>query len=252
VLLWKTFAPPQSDKCVTRYLNKYAGKPHELYIHPHNGPGTRNRRLARYEFLAGRTVQELNQRIERRDPVIMRLWEKELKRIVTWATERANVNTRIRISAGLEDNWTNKAYQRLVRSVRQNTPGDWVIVRNPVGAYEKAFDYRGASFIELHAYYSEFTRRTKRRGACIYNNDGLDIDLGDADGLLPNAPIPTMRAIFRRFRNDNCEGYLWWSGIQGIEFLKFIEPRARRFRVDPEAIDRLNKLIRSFEHEESN
>lgn len=248
-VLWRTFAPPSKDRCVAKFLSRFWDRPHTLAVHFQNGPGRRNGRLSRYEFLSAETVGTLNAKLERRATRTIRTIEREADRIVAWALERAGPNTSIELSTGLEDNYSNKAFRVIARTLKKRVPPTWHLYRNPVGENEGNNSFSGTSFVELHGYEPRWKRSTSERGRCSYSNDGIDLDLGGNRPIEPYIFLPAMRSHISRARKHNCRSWIWWGAVQGLEGGEggFTHPRGRSLRVLSSDIDLLNQFLRSLE-----
>jgi len=248
IILWRTFANPNSDICVRRFLKRYERRAHTLSIHFQNGPGLRNRRLAPYELFAGESPASLNLKLEKRKPLVLRTIQREAEKIVDWTSARANSFTTVELSTGLEDNYSNQAFRIMLRALKKTVPENWILYRNPVGENENGRTFSGASFIELHGYFPNYSASTTIRGRCSYSNDGIDIFLPNERPIEPNVSLSEMRTQLSRARGINCKANVWWGDIQGLRRGQgFIFPRSRSFGVLPQDINQLNKLLRSLE-----
>lgn len=142
--------------------------------------------------------------------------------------------TRIYLSTGLESDFSLPAAARLAIFLRRIT--GYAIVHNPLAAN------RVLSF-GLHELHD--TRHRCGKGG-IFVNDGTDISFPHRRSKYRNAiSLSELSATWERNRENNCSLQLfWWGAAQGRERPEFSEPRGRNFRIYPEDITLINRLIR--------
>lgn len=237
-ILWKTFTISKNNLCTQRFLSRFKGKPHILQIHFSNEAGRRNRRLSKYEHLPGISVNEYNRRLGRGHGRTVRAIQKNAKEIQEFILQYRNINSRILISTGLEDNYSTEAFKTILRTIKPIIK-DVEFIRNPVGEHEKY--YNGADFIELHG----MQPHIRSIGQCIQNLDGISIKFSDG---LPNTQEILLSAVpdyIKRGQALSCLTFLWWKEPQGITSI-FTEPRKRKFLLEAVKINLTNNLIRRF------
>jgi hypothetical protein len=238
-ILWKTFTLKQNNTCTQEFFRRYEGKPHILAIHFSNEAGRRNRRLSRYEHLPKLSINGYNSGLERRRRRTTRSVTNNAKEIKHFIDKFANHESRILVSTGLEDNFSTEAFKVIVKLIREAIP-NVEIIRNPVGDSEKY--YIGADFIELHGVQPHI----KSAGRCIQNLDGISIKFSDGKPDAQEILLSALPAFIKRGQALSCLVFLWWREAQGIGS-KFIEPRKRKFLIEPKKINLTNNLIRRFQ-----
>lgn len=239
-ILWGSFT--LHNLCAQKFLDKVSDRPHLIQIHISNEVGRRNKRLAPYEFLSWLSINEYNSKLLRNDRATIRAIRTRLSRIMGFINQYANENTQFNLTTGLEDNFTNAAFGRIARDIKEQWHGV-VLVRNPVGNNYSTY-FHGAHLIELHGWASNETRNV--HGLCSWSNDGDDFDFGDGRGLRGALPISAMFDQIRHIRNSCRQIFLWWSGPQGIAD-RFIEPRNRSFQIHGSHVRAVNDLLRRLE-----
>lgn len=203
-VLYGTFG--RSTACLKRFAHKFRERPHLIEIHATNETCRRKPRVClQGELFENLRVREYNALLETMPKYAEVKLTARLKRIVD-VTKLGNRFTTWVLSTGLEDNFSKKAYAKVVKLYRANWP--YLIARSPVGdtAYAK-----GADFAELHTANAEFGQKP-----CIWNQDGLD------------GGHPEAREAFKRF--SHCSVLIGWTkASQGIVGAAFIAPRKRVF-----------------------
>ena len=242
--LWKSF--DKRNACVSEFLHRYRDKPHLLEIHFSNEAGRRNRRLARYEFLSGYSVDEYNHALVRRKSTVVRAIQRQALAISTFVLTQMGAKGRVLLTTGLEDNFTDAAYRSLHPILRRELPPIFKIGRNPNGSNATRFDYSLSDFIELHGSNPYFGSNR-----CLANLDGTDIGFRDGRRHLPGGILLSeVPAYIRRFRGQHCDVFLWWSEPQGIyPGARFVDPRNRSFGIYRENINAVNQILRRIQNE---
>jgi hypothetical protein len=224
--LWGTFG--NDFRCIKRALHEVRGRSHVLQIHFSNETCRRQPRTCYAgELFKDLRVNGYNKKLERMSGSTMRKLISRMAAIQNFLVANATLNTRVIISGGLEDNYTEKAWGNLYTLLKEVL--DYEIVRNPIG--EDIRDLSGADFIELHGFDQHFRGR-----ACIANNDGSNGTLSD------------FRRLFQR--NQGCLAVIFWERIsQGIEGDKFIRPRKRNPRFVGRVVKMFDTLLRELGYE---
>ena len=145
---------------------------------------------------------------------------------------------------GLEDGWSNEKAEAMTCAMREVFPYD--IFRNPLGREARRFSSRCAHGLELHDLESKFDER-----ACLFNNDGFDIDFGSRRRPLDGAVTAAeMLNRFERYRRDGCNLSLWWNN-QGARNGKFLPPRRRIIEIYRRDILGVNFFLRRLQYEKN-
>lgn len=241
-ILWNTFTIKQNNFCTQKFLSRFADKPHILEIHFSNEAGRRNRRLARYEFGAALSTSRYNSNLERGHRGTNKLVQKNAEAIKKFIDTFGNKNSIFLVSAGLEDNFTTKAYTAIFKLIRDVFEKSVLIVRNPVGEHEQT--YIGANYIELHGLNPVFKEAS--HGRCIANLDGISIRFHDGARSQNEAPLSAIPGFIETYREQACLVFLWWNEPQGIS-ATFKDPRSRKFLIEKFKVNLINNLIRRFD-----
>lgn len=98
-------------------------RPMLLHISLLNGPGLRNRRLRRYEYLHGHTIESANKAIERRDPKVRSQVLQAIRQARKFIAMRGDRPTQVRIKPCMECNFGKRARRMLAGLVRRHLPG---------------------------------------------------------------------------------------------------------------------------------
>jgi hypothetical protein len=134
---------------------------------------------------------------------------RRMVKLVSEITSVSSPRTRVVISTGLEDEYSDKAFRNLVRVMRSKWDGE--MVRSIAG--DRNHGPIRTEFIELHSERALFPKGVP----CIFNQDGLD---GGA---------PRARELFEKF--GGCEVLISWTKrAQGIGKV-FAPPLSRSFAI---------------------
>lgn len=221
--LWGTFGV--DTRCIKHFIRRMKDRPHLVHIHPTNQTCRRK----------GRTCGK----VEIDPPSERRRFVKRLRRIVSFVESVRTPNTAIVISTGLEDEYTTQEFSRVVRLIKREVP--YEIVRNPIRFNVPIYPLRT---VELHSSKATFGNL---RNACIWSNDGEDIDFGDGGRALDGAvSVPRMRDLVRGYRNRGCIVFVWWN-TQGLAGGTFVPPGERSIRVDSGAVRVVNEILREVQ-----
>lgn len=234
-ILWRSFNSKRPI-CLKTFIRKYRHRNPIIEIHATNEAGRRNNRLAKYEYLASLSVNELNRRIETRDKRTLSKYSILIQNILN-AVAPILGQAEVIISTGLEDNYTHKAAKIITKYFRERLPDDIKVVRNPV-SHNKGKYF--ADYIELHGMYPEYAKRDP----CISSLDGTDIDYDDGGRADKSGiSLSQVRGYIKREAKRGCYVFLWWQEQQGITHNGFVEPRSRSFSIDSEVINVIRKLM---------
>lgn len=161
-ILYGTFG--DSEECLFRILALSRLKSVIVQVHLSNET-MRRRKLSQRgegEMLTYYGIAELNNGLEAHDSLVLDAVRNRVAEVLEMQRTLATPNSRWILSVGLEDNYTDKAAEVMVNTVREVWP--YEVSRNPLKGVYKA----GADFIESHS-------ATKRKGftvPCFANEDG--------------------------------------------------------------------------------
>lgn len=226
-VLWGTFGSERT--CLKKYLK--LGQRRILEIHPTNEAGRRNRRSQIGDLLPGYTVEQLNRALERGSRTVILAFKRRVSRIDSFLKRYADYTTEAILSTGLEDNYTEKAFRRVLGIVKQY---GYAVARSKVGHSRSD----GVDFNEYHGVL------TSAPAPCIFNFDGTDIrtDLGRW-GYSNSVSLSRAKELLRKARKCRV-AFLWEASAQGIEGERFIKPRERSFRTSRKGRRIFNSIIR--------
>ena len=234
--LWGSFG--ESRVCLSRWYRQCTPRRCVQQIHMSNESARRLNRMARGDLLKTHSVGRLNRALERGTKKVVAAYVRRAEEI------RESLGTRPRVtpilSLGLEDAYTEAAAARLAYELRKVWP--YQISRNPLS--ENAKDSSDVDFIEYHGLRLSGARPSER--ACIFSNDGHDIDLGSQRRILRSAePASTMFARIRQARKHCDHVFTWWNHQGGADRGGvFIPPRERHSQIYRQDISTLNSFLR--------
>lgn len=236
-ILWGTFGEGQD--CIAAFLERFSEVPHTLVLHTTNETC---RRAPRYcglgEPQRGLRFWQLNERLEKADPVTLFYLRARIRAIKRFLDFHATKNTKVILTTGLEDNFTPKAYRRVIKTLKRYAP-HYTTARNPVGSDARSFDTYRANFIELHGYNVQFGTKS-----CIWSNDGIDINFNSGRRPLNGSrSVSELLSEIGRIKGNCSYLFVWWN-TQGIVDGQFIEPRERTIRLYPKDISVVNKILK--------
>lgn len=228
--LWGTFGP--GNRCAREFTKRYQNKTHRLHIYLANNTCLRPpRTCGKFDVFRGYNIRTAN--LKKSSGRILRRFEQAVKGAVSLANDK----TKLRLSVGLEDDYTGRAFYRIKKRIRKIYDGEIVRTKNSRRAF--AHNY----YVELHDWEAKFEPNSK----CIWSNDGRDLDLGGNYLPLPGfATLSDFRSRTESYLRSNCDVLLWWNS-QGIRVGKFILPYDRNYRISTEDITVVRKLLRSIE-----
>ena len=233
-LLWGTFG--SDTKCLSQWIEHAGNRPHLVEIHLSNEPCRRNKRCESTEFLFGISSKDLSGKLEKKEQSIVNAYTERVKEIASTLKPFIKSKGEYILSTGLEDNFSDKAYDTVVSIIQKNWSG--TIVRNP----EKDSSYfKGAHYLELHGNKPLFPTDTP----CIANLDGVDM-------AFPNHPARTKQKItweeskdFLLTSSAHCRStFLWAAPWQGIVNDSFIPPRSRKWYLETDDIEAVSALMK--------
>jgi len=125
-ILWGTFGDDLT--CTARFTERYKDKPHLLEIHFSNETCRRNHNCADGELFGSMSVSEYSKALERSDPAVLSAIRDRIRNIRHSAEAIRNDHTYLVLSAGLEDNYTARAFVVLAGELAKEWP--YLIVRS--------------------------------------------------------------------------------------------------------------------------
>lgn len=228
-VLWGTFG---SDKnCMRSFLNLKRYESHLLQIHltnqtcyEHEKQGDASRRCARGELRQGINEFTFNHLLETRDQDLKNRIIQRVRNIIAFVRDNANANTRVVLSTGLEDRYTDNAYAVMTSYIRE---AGWfgLTVRNPKGTHYKNFAH--SNYLELHNVNVNWSNnghgKVAKPGNCIANLDG--------QSAFHDVNFQTTKAYINNHA-DCYAVFLWNKDLQGGGNTSGLKPRQRTFWLD--------------------
>lgn len=249
--LYKTFGT--NTACIERFWRKTSewGKTHVTEIHFSNEAGRRSGLLDKDDFVRSADVETYTSLLEAM-PEWLDAAIRERTREIVALIQPGLSNGSFILSTGLEDNFSNLAWDNIYAIIRQEWP--YEIVRSPaLSAYivEQQFVPPAGIRMESHGY----SRRLDQQG-CIGNGDGQDLDfLQNAGRNFRNAKAATMRSVknwIRRGVRNDCILFLWAGKWQGFfqDGDRASAPLKREFVMHRNDIPVIRELFRMLVHVE--
>lgn len=236
-ILWGTFGKDTS--CLKKWSEQIVGRPHFLEIHLSNEACRRNKRCGESDFLPSYSVSQLNRKLEARDPEVLSQYRTLVKEVTAALSPLFKENGEYVLSTGLEDNFSTKAYEAILATVKE----EWrhKVVRSPVGSPSKVKLLSG-DYIEGHGPSPVFRDGEK----CIANLDGDDI-------VFPHRKAGTSRIIswdalpgYVKTYSSRCRATFLWAGPwQGLHSDSFTPPLDRKYTVTSEDMNALAPFLNS-------
>lgn len=218
-VLWKTFGDDMS--CVSKFTDAFKDRPHLLEIHFSNETCRRSK-CEKEELFPSWSVREMNAALERDDKALGDAVNSRMLDIYAAAESVRKPTTRLVVSTGLEDNYTNRAFDRMFQWVSSV----WLdeVVRSPVNYGET---YKGrADLMEKHSPNPNFAHQN-----CIASEDGLY-----------NRSTLSTRMYFQD--NSHCLATLWWRPAhQGrADGVALTPPKTRKFIFSEQDVNDLRSV----------
>lgn len=188
--------------CIAEFVRTNGSRPHVIEIHFSNEACRRNKRCFDGEIHKDLSVERYNALLER--DASTDETRQRVRDITSKISSLANPHTRIILTTGLEDNYSDLAFKNLRSFLEQNT--SYEIARSPV-KISTSRDY----VVESHGLQHSCDRQT------IASNDGVVIGMSEA----------------RDFgsRTASCAiGVFWTCGAQGT-CGDFTPPLSRSFSI---------------------
>lgn len=216
-VLWGTFG--FNPRCVALFTLFNQKRPHMVQIHLSNETCRRNHVCGEGELLGHLNVREYNRALENPQFEVIKALVERVEEIKAFTEAVGNPNTYWVISTGLEDNYSNGAYNIVEFVVRRHWDG--LISRNPL----KGRAYGGADFLEKHGNGARFG------GApCIANEDGTRNSLSRS-------------RTFMRKHSGCFASFVWRESHQGRIRGRWIPIPLRQYIIPDEDIGGLGALL---------
>lgn len=222
-VVWGTFG--YDDSCL-RHLVQSFEKP-TILIHFSNECCRRWGRCGKGELLRWMGVKELDLKLRKMNRSVLSALLRRTRRIL-WMTVNVG-DARWILSTGLEDNFSPGARAVVKKWLRKEWP--YEIIENP------ASDACTGGKCELH--HSENVTDDTR----FYSNDGHEPDFSDRWDSDSSIRVSTLLSAIRRARENGGYSFLWSGEFQGLNGGGFTQPRRRDFRILPETIHQLNRIL---------
>lgn len=216
--------------CVSKFLTTFKRKPHLLQIHLSNETCRRHiGRCTKEEITPTLTTSTYNKALQRGNLKIKRAIQNRVLFVKDKILPLTNKRTKVIVSTGLEDNYNNKAYVKVLSYVKEILPQKNIATaRSPVT--DRCYLLNGANYCELHLTTSVF-----RSTSCIWNNDG---NLNSVNDQL---------LLFYKFRKCSVL-FAWEPTSQGRgNGAKYLEPSNRSFSISSSVIKKYSNLINLYQ-----
>lgn len=217
-VLWASFGYDFS--CVARFLAENAHRPHLLEIHFSNEASRRRKPSQRFqaELYPSDSVNDYNKRLERMDAEMQAAIDIRLNDIQNFFYRYANANTHFVLSLGLEDNYSQRAYESLFSYIYSQWPV--AMVRSTVKNKKRA----STEYLEYHS------NNGKPSNGCLANEDGND-----------NGTSSTKK-FFKRYKK--CVATFVWRGRhQGWKKGRFVPLADRRYEITDKDVRELGAIL---------
>lgn len=214
--------------CVSKFLTTFKRKHHLLQIHISNETCRRHiGRCAKEEIFPTLTTTPYNKALQRGNLKVKRAIQDRAIFIRDKILPLTNKRTKVIVSTGLEDNYNNKAYIKVLSYVKEILPKTNT-ARSPVT--DRCYLLNGANYCELHLTTSVFNN-----SLCIWNNDGN-----------LNSPNDQLK-LFYKFSKCSVL-FAWEPTSQGRgNGTKYLEPSNRSFSISSSVIKKYSNLITTYQ-----
>lgn len=230
-VLWGTFGKDMS--CIERFMSTTQGRDRLLQIHFSNENCRKKERCLAGELMPRMSVRRFNSALELRRKRVRQAVKRRVENILAKITPLIDDRTKVILTLGLEDQFTDRAALNLKRMIKR----DWNygIVRNPLNVYSRSV----ARYFEYHSLYPP------RREHCVYNPDGRSVRLRGDSKYRPSVSRQEFRRAVRSY--CHCTGIFGWNAeSQGIGE-KFVAPRRRSFAFSRADSRRVNMILKFIE-----
>lgn len=227
-VLYGTFGT--SVECLKRWSDSL-GRPHEILIHGQNETCRRAYRCESTEVAHNLTVREFSAAVIRPGSYAENETKRRVKEIERFISFFDAAQVTIKVSTGLEHNYTQAAAKRVYELY---SALEVMLVDNPVhpvGAVPGAI-------YELH------NDHTPDTTPCAWSNDGFDVLFS---ARTPTAPLWSIDKLRREVQNtSHCDRYVWVN-VQDYRQSRFLPPSQRRIEMSLTEAESLNRFMKEFE-----
>lgn len=245
-MLFNTFGT--NKECIEEFWLRAAaqGKRHLTEIHFSNEAGRRTGLLDLNDFLAEYSVDDYNLLLEEMPKWLDARIRRRIGRIMDMISDYVHTGYFI-LSTGLEDNYTNLAWENLYKIFQEEWPS--AIGRSPAFIdtwFDSNWRVPEGVYMELHGYRRKLSSRYP---LCIANGDGHDVDFLKDSGRFFRGAAPADLTMVKnwiaRSNANRCITLFWAGKWQG--FFHDTDPPpaplSREFHWDPEDRVILKELI---------
>lgn len=216
-VLWGTFG--FNPRCVALFAQLNADRPHLVQVHLSNETCRRNRVCGAGELMGQLNVRQYNKALENPQFEVIKALVLRVEEIKAFTKAVGNENTLWVLGTGLEDNYSNGAYNIVEFVVKRHWDG--YISRNPLKGRGRGH----ADFLEKHGNGASFGGQP-----CIANEDGARNSLSRS-------------RIFMRKHAGCAASYLWRESHQGRRNGKWVPIEEREYIIPDEDIGGLGAIL---------
>ena len=217
-VLWASFG--YDFNCLKRFFNENANRPHLLEIHFSNEAARRRSTSKRFanELYRHDSVNDYNRRLERMDEGTQAVIRGRLAEIQDFLRHNANSNTVFVLSLGLEDNYSQRAYESLFSFIYSEWPV--AMVRSTLKKKQRA----ATEFLEYHS------NNGKPSNGCLANEDGNQNSLSQT------------KKFFKRYQKCLVT-FVWRGRHQGWKKGQHVPLKNRKYDITSKDVRELGKFL---------
>lgn len=235
-ILFKSFG--LETECLQKYTERFKNRKNLLILYFSYEASRRRRDMESYEFYAGKTLAQYDKILKNMRPKTKEKIHRRVRGVLRWLSKVNLYQTRVVLTTGLEDYFSNEAYRKLYKEIKA---GGWPyeIARNPSGG---GTSIRGSPWRELHNHGTGYQEGQN----CIWSNDGHDIDYGDGrTGTHRTVSVSEVRELGAKFAK-RCDAVIYWKAANsGYSQFNYSPPRDRRFSITDKDISILSNLLKN-------
>lgn len=225
-VLWSTFG--SSLNCLYAFTSANAHRPHLLHVHFSNEACRRNKRCLGQEVFPTLDVRSYNTLLRDYPAIAYATIGPRVEQIKQALESISNKNTVLMLSTGLEDNYTERAYESIYKMIRSVWPH--LMNRNPVSPKAGA---GSAIFLESHLLNKKFENRF-----CLVSEDGNQQQNKDSVKLFKKYKKCFAVFLWRWRWQNNASSKVKRAGV-------FIPPMERRFRITARDVRDVGATLRT-------
>lgn len=235
--VWKSFDRNLFD-CVAEFAKHNQNKKHIIQVHFLNGVSRRNGMLSRKDLLPKYNYQRLNKQLAKRGSRISIKLNREAGILKDYLTLISNKDTRIIVSLGLEDNYTNRAFREVENTLR-------IIFPNTDLSSNDVLNLRNDPSL-INERHGAFIKNIPVN--CLINFDGYDINFTDKKNKFQKSlSLEELKNEIHRYYNKGCSVFIWWREPQGIEEEhRKIKPDYRDYKIISKQIGIINFILKGY------